>query len=166
MYHSRTLSQKIPDPDPDERGGRGPLAPPPPPPLNPPLCSITKLSIWVTTELIFLEKRKDLGYEKPGFSYCVMFWCRGCRGNLKLITPGSQRVNQNWGTFATATRSSRQSGDWFSSKDIWYSFSVRWYTVDPAMNSSFCWTQCVAENDRENLMHHTVNLLVNEFQKR
>ena len=27
MYHSRTFSQKIPDPD--ERGGRGPLGPPP-----------------------------------------------------------------------------------------------------------------------------------------
>ena len=34
MYHSRTLSQKIPDPD--ERGGRGPLAPPPPPPKSAP----------------------------------------------------------------------------------------------------------------------------------
>ena len=42
MYHSRTLSQKISDPN--ERGGRGPLAPPPPPPLNPPLDMTAKLS--------------------------------------------------------------------------------------------------------------------------
>ena len=31
-YHSRTLSKKLPDPD--ERGGRGSLAPPPPPPKS------------------------------------------------------------------------------------------------------------------------------------